>query len=282
MSLISRIFGESEPAPPGPLSFAGLTDIGCKRKQNQDSWGRSTASGVAVEEAASGLVERPGWLIVADGMGGAKGGDVASRRAIEIVGEVLNREQVPPDDEQWPISAMDSALRHAHGILEAEAAADPDLKGMGCTFSGMWWPTDDPHRVIFGQVGDSRIYRWRQGELVQLTRDQTVVQRLIDEGTMTPEQGAKAKFSSVLEFALGAGGGDLEPEVAWLDLEPGDHYLVCSDGLNGFVPHDDLARILPPAEKTKPLAGICNQFIDAARAAGGPDNITAVVVRVNF
>jgi len=281
MSLISKIFGESEPVPPGPLSFAGLTDIGCKRKQNQDAWGRSAGATVSVEESVAGLVELPGWVAVADGMGGAKGGDVASRRAIEIVGDVLNQENVPPDDDNWPLSAMESALRHAHGILEAEAAANPDLKGMGCTFSGLWWPRDNPHRAVFGQVGDSRIYRWREGELTQLTRDQTVVQRLIDEGSMTPEQGAKAKFSSVLEFALGAGGGDLEPEVAWLDLQPGDYYLLCSDGLCGFVPDADLARILPPVGKTVPLARICEQFIKAARAVGGPDNITAVMVRVN-
>lgn len=281
MALFSKMFGSAETAPPGPLSYAGLTDIGCKRKQNQDAWGRSSGGNVSLEESFAGIVETPGWLIVADGMGGAKGGDVASRRAIEVTGEVLNKEEVPPEDDQWPLSAMESALRHAHGMLEAEARDNPELTGMGCTFSGMWWPGDDPHRAVVGQVGDSRIYRWRDGELTQLTRDQTVVQRLIDEGSMTPEQGAKAKFSSVLEFALGAGGGDLQPEVSWLDLEVGDHYLICSDGLSGFVEHAELARILPASGEKISLSQLCDTFIQAARSEGGPDNITAVVVRIN-
>ena len=282
MSLLNSLFGSGDDAaPPGPVSFAGLTDIGCKRKQNQDAWGRNVAETVSLEQSAAGLVTQPGWVVVADGMGGAKGGDVASRRAIEIVGEVLNQEQVPAEDDAWALSAMESALRHAHGILEAEASADSELRGMGCTFSGLWWPTDDPHRAVFGQVGDSRVYRWRDGQFTQLTRDQTVVQRLIDDGSMTPEQAAHAKFSSVLEFALGGGGGDLEPEIAWLDLQPGDHYLICSDGLCGFVPDNELARLLPRPGKTTRLSKLCDQFIQAARAKGGPDNITAAVIRIN-
>lgn len=268
---------------PSESIFSGSTDIGCKRKENQDGWclGPVAGEGLDVRGEVSGALVSPGWLAVADGMGGAKGGDVASRRALEIVSAALAAADGTTVDDSASLGVMEQALREAHATLEAEANADPGLKGMGCTFSGLWWPTGNSGRAIIGQVGDSRIYRWRNGELTQLTRDQTVVQRLIDEGSMTPDEAARARFSSVLEFALGANGGDLEPQVEWLKLEHGDVVLICSDGLHGVISDTDLARILP----TKPLDDllpICHQLIEAAREAGGPDNITAVLGQISL
>lgn len=259
-------------------AFAGATDIGCKRKQNQDGWsfGPTAAPGEVRQNHAADL-RYPGWVAVADGMGGAKGGDVASRRALEIVGDELG--EVVTGGETEALARMETALRNAHGLIEAESVADPNLRGMGCTFSGLWWPTAEPLRAVLGQVGDSRVYLWRDGALQQLTRDQTVVQRLIDQGDMTEEEAKRARFSSVLEFALGADGGDLEPEVRWLELRPDDVLLLCSDGLHGVVPDAELARLLP-SKRERALPPICQRLIEAARAAGGPDNITAVLVRV--
>lgn len=126
-------------------------------------------------------------------------------------------------------------------------------------------------------MGDSRIYLWRQRELIQLTRDQTLVQRMIDEGTMTEADAKRARFSSVLEFALGADGGPLEPQVEWVDLRAGDVVLLCSDGLHGVISEDELARLLPSRHQYD-LSPFCQKLIHAARDAGGPDNITAVLV----
>ncbi len=259
-------------------TFAGATDIGCKRKQNQDGWSFGPANELNdVRQNHAGELGGPVWVAVADGMGGAKGGDVASRRALEIVGEELR--DAATDDDAAALASMSTALRNAHGLLEAESVADPNLRGMGCTFSGLWWPTSEPLRAVLGQVGDSRIYLWRDGALRQLTRDQTVVQRLIDQGDMTEEEAKRARFSSVLEYALGADGGDLEPEVRWIELQPDDVLLLCSDGLHGVVPDADLARLLP-SKRERALPPVCQRLIEAARAAGGPDNITAVLVRV--
>lgn len=277
MSWLKSWLGSDGPAE---SVFAGSTDIGCKRKENQDGWCRGPVSEtLEVRSEKSGALGFPGWLAVADGMGGAKGGDVASRRALEMVNAALAAADGSVTDESALLGMMESALREAHATLEAESQADPSLSGMGCTFSGVWWPTDNPHRAIIGQVGDSRVYRWRDRELTQLTRDQTVVQRLIDEGRMTPEEAGRARFSSVLEFALGANGGDLEPQVEWLDLEAGDLLLMCSDGLHGVISDADLARILPKKPQHD-LLPTCHQLIAAARKAGGPDNITAVLGQI--
>lgn len=281
-------FGAGQASVLAPVSFAAATDVGCKRKQNQDAWGWGGADSTGFMSPAGGLAAAgslplPGWIAVADGMGGAKGGDVASRRALEIVGQELAGASGGPEAAPGVFVA---ALRRAHATLEAEAAADAALKGMGCTFSGLWWPTGDPHRVLLGQVGDSRIYRWRGGregragkELTQLTRDQTVVQRMLDEGTLTAEGARRARFSSVLEYALGAGGGPMEPEVRWFDGHPREGFLLCSDGLHGVVAEDELARLLPriPQRNLSPYG---QKLIQAARQAGGPDNITAVLVQL--
>ncbi len=270
-----------EPYKSNQPRFAGSTDIGCKRKENQDGWCRGPVVGeeLNVRGEEAGAFVSPGWLAVADGMGGAKGGDVASRRALEIVSAALPATDGTTGNDSARLAVMEQALREAHATLEAEANADSDLTGMGCTFSGLWWPTEDPGLAIMGQVGDSRIYRWRDGELTQLTRDQTVVQRLIDEGSMTLEEAERTRFSSVLEFALGANGGDLQPQVEWVDFADRDVVLICSDGLHGVVSDTDLARILPGRPQAD-LLPICHKLIAAARDAGGPDNITAVLGQV--
>lgn len=281
MSGWRELFGLTGKVPTA-TRMAGGTNIGCRRKQNQDAWAFGCAGEkVEVEQREDGRESRemkfPSWVAVADGMGGAKGGEVASRRALEIVGGIIG--QASRADEERALDLMESALREAHRKLEQEANENPNLKGMGCTYSTLWWAGDNSSRAVLGQVGDSRIYRWRRGELTQLTRDQTLVQRMLDEGSITPENAVKAKFSSVLEYALGANGGDLEPEVRWVDFEPGDLLLLCSDGLSGVLSDEELARIMP-MKPGHDLSPICDRLIEAARAGGAPDNVTVVLVQV--
>lgn len=281
MSGWRELFGLGGKLPTATLLMGG-TNIGCRRKQNQDAWAFGDGSeAVAVRQAederVSGELTFPVWAAVADGMGGAKGGDVASRRALAIVGEVLNK--VSPKDTEEDLAVMKQALREAHLKLEMEANENADLTGMGCTYSTLWWTGMNSRSAVLGQVGDSRIYRWRGGKLEQMTRDQTLVQRMLDEGSITPENAVKAKFSSVLEYALGANGGELVPEVRRVEFEAGDVLLLCSDGLHGVLSDEELARILPnkPVQDLRPF---CDQLIKETRAGGAPDNVTVVLVQI--
>lgn len=264
------------------LSFAGSTDVGCKREQNQDAW-RVQASGDAVnasagpgQPAGAGRLRAPGLAAVADGLGGAKAGDVASQRALALLAEGLFGAAAATGD---PAAHLMRVLHRVHAELTREAAANPAYAGMGSTCSLVWWPESAPSQAWLGQVGDSRIYRCRAGELTQLTRDQTLVQRMIDEGKLTREGAERTTFRSMLEYALGAGGGDLVPQVEPLELRAGDLLLICSDGLHGVVDERALAQQLAKAAQ-RGLERTCREYIAGARAAGGPDNITAVLVQV--
>lgn len=276
--------GQAGNLPTAGLTYAGWTDVGCKREQNQDAWRVQVKADApeaplagAVEAPGSGRLAGPGLVAVADGLGGAKSGDVASRRALELVAEglVAGAGEVEAD----PSGRVQTVLRKVHQALDREAASDPALEGMGSTCSLLWWPTRDPYQAVLGQVGDSRIYRWRAGQLRQLTRDQTVVQRMIDEGKITPEGAERATFRSMLEYALGAGGGEMQAQVERVDLAAGDVLLLSSDGLHGVVNDRHLAENLARVS-SRGVERVCRDLIMAARAAGGPDNITALLVQV--
>jgi PPM family protein phosphatase len=264
------------------LTFAGWTDVGCKREQNQDAWRVQAAGGAASSPAGegrapgTGRLSGPGLAAVADGLGGAKAGDVASQRALALIAEAL---LVAPAAGSDPAEQLRQALHHAHAALTCEAAANEAYAGMGSTCSVLWWPEARLQQAWLGQVGDSRVYLWREGRLRQLTRDQTLVQRMIDEGKLTREGAERTTFRSMLEYALGAGGGEMVPQVEPVELRGGDLLLLCSDGLHGVVREQVLAQYLEKATK-RGLERTCREFIAAARAAGGPDNITAVLVQV--
>jgi len=188
--------------------------------------------------------------------------------------------QVSPKDTEEDLGVMEQALREAHLKLEMEANENVNLTGMGCTYSTLWWTGANSRSAVLGQVGDSRIYRWRAGQLEQMTRDQTLVQRMLDEGSITPENAVKAKFSSVLEYALGANGGELEPEVRRVEFEAGDVLLICSDGLHGVLKDEALARILP-SKTVNDLRPYSDRLIEATREGGAPDNVTVVLVQIS-
>lgn len=290
-----------DPTVPPPLAraliFAAGTDVGCRREMNQDAWAYGPASaGEAAAETESGgsapvgLLQQgpshdhtgglraPGWIAVADGMGGARGGEVASRRALQVVGVAL-ADGVGSGPEGWH-NDMLAALHTAHRELAMESAVDANLQGMGCTFSGVWWPTADPTRVFFGQVGDSRIYRWRGAEMVQVTRDQTVLQRMIDSGVPVPAAGVHSRIRHVLEYALGADGGEMVPEVKALELQPGDRLVICSDGLHGVLPEEEWLQLAQPHAGESSDAALVADLIRVARERGAPDNVTVVIVRI--
>jgi serine/threonine protein phosphatase PrpC len=237
-----------------PILSAAASHVGKIRASNQDS----------------GCVGNH-LFVVADGMGGHAGGDVASAVAIRHLVE-LDRSYTTVEE------AREQLYR---GILEAgqeltRAVADhPELTGMGTTLSGM---VRVGNKVVVAHIGDSRIYLLRDGVLEQITSDHTFVQRLVDSGRITPEEAAVHPRRSVLMRVLGDVDVDPEIDTHVLDTEPGDRWLLCSDGLSGYVAEREIAEILLTTHDPEEA---CDKLIQASLAEGAPDNVTAVVVHIS-
>lgn len=233
---------------------AAASHVGKIRSNNQDS-------GYAGEYL----------FVVADGMGGHAGGDVASALAIQSIAHVDRRFDSAADAAE----ALRSALLEANHELAETVFEHPELAGMGTTVSSIVRVGD---QLALAHIGDSRIYRWREGTLTQITKDHTFVQRLVDSGRITAEEAAIHPRRSVLMRVLGD--VDLTPEIDIdvLDTRAGDRWLICSDGLSGYVAESRVAELL--AEH--PDAAVAIQaLIDESLDNGAPDNVTAVVVGVD-
>ncbi|MGI5328117.1 PP2C family protein-serine/threonine phosphatase [Actinomadura nitritigenes] len=236
------------------LRYAAGTDIGRRRRRNEDS-------------ALAG----PSLLAVADGMGGHPHGDVASAAAVTALTEPPAPGDTAPGD---PAAALAAAVSRAAARLEEMAAADPELREMGTTLTALAW---DGAGFDVAHIGDSRAYLLRGGDLFQITRDHTMVQTLVDGGRLTPDQAANHPHASTLLRALQPG-GDQHPDLFRQDAAPGDRYLLCSDGLSGFVPAGAIRDALTGAARPEDAVA---RLIALADAAGGPDNITCVVADVS-
>ena len=233
---------------------AALSHVGKIRANNQDS-------GYAGEHL----------FAVADGMGGHAGGDVASALAIQAIAHTDRTYDSVDEAEQ----VLSQALLEANQELAETVFEHPELTGMGTTVSGL---IRVGNQVVIAHIGDSRIYRFREGSLEQITKDHTFVQRLVDSGRITPEEAAVHPRRSVLMRVLGD--VDLNPEIDTmvLETEPGDRWLLCSDGLSGYVTEEKIAEIL--AEQ--PDAALAGQaLIDESLDHGAPDNVTVVLVGVD-
>jgi len=254
------------------FTVCGGTDVGSKRADNQDAFViADLSSGVVSCPCARTEVSvtRPGMLVVVcDGMGGRPAGDVAAQVAASTVKDELTVAGAAVVEA--PGHALETAVEGANRAILETVRAHPEDKGMGTTCTAAVF---GPDHAAFAQVGDSRAYLLRGGRLQLLTRDQTMAAELVDAGALRPEQVAHFPYRHVLLQALGNSGG-VQPVITDLALEEGDRVLLCSDGLHGPVPDDAIAAILrasgDPFEATRAL-------VSAALAAGGPDNVTAVV-----
>jgi len=210
-------------------------------------------------------------FVVADGMGGHAGGDVASALTIQA----LALTDHAFDSAEAAESELVQALLDANQELAEAVYEHPELTGMGTTVSGMVRVGD---RMVIAHIGDSRIYRWRAGALEQITKDHTFVQRLVDSGRITPEEAAVHPRRSVLMRALGD--VDITPEIDTmvLDAAPGDRWLLCSDGLSGYVTEAKIADVLASIPSAVDAA---QTLIDETLDHGAPDNVTVVIVGVD-
>ncbi|MET8169462.1 Stp1/IreP family PP2C-type Ser/Thr phosphatase [Streptomyces sp. NPDC102259] len=210
----------------------------------------------------------PRLLAIADGMGGAAAGEVASSEAISTI--VALDDDVPGSDV---LTSLGTAVQRANDQLRSLVEEDPQLEGMGTTLTALLWTGQ---RLGLVHVGDSRAYLLRDGVLTQITQDHTWVQRLVDEGRITEEEATTHPQRSLLMRALGSG-EHVEPDLSIREVRAGDRYLICSDGLSGVVSHqtleDTLASYQGPQETVQEL-------IQLALRGGGPDNITVIVADV--
>ncbi|MER7574217.1 Stp1/IreP family PP2C-type Ser/Thr phosphatase [Streptomyces sp. NPDC126514] len=210
----------------------------------------------------------PRLLAIADGMGGAAAGEVASSEAISTI--VALDDDVPGSDI---LTSLGTAVQRANDQLRSMVEDDPQLEGMGTTLTALLWTGQ---RLGLVHVGDSRAYLLRDGVLTQITQDHTWVQRLVDEGRITEEEATTHPQRSLLMRALGSG-DHVEPDLSIREVRAGDRYLICSDGLSGVVSHqtleDTLASYQGPQETVQEL-------IQLALRGGGPDNITVIVADV--
>ena len=247
------------------IELANLTDIGCLRQNNEDSFG------YAEPESDSEFSLRGRLMVIADGMGGHEGGQVASALAIDVVRQIFL--EGPPSD---PVSVLESAFLAAHIAIQDHALQHPELKGMGTTCTAALLRDG---ALTYGNVGDSRLYLLRDGAIQRLTRDQTYVQQLIDARVITPEQAKTHPGRNILTSALGAESAG-PPDIAQtpIALRSADILLLCTDGLYGPVSDDEMAAI---GSQNKPSKA-CQQLVDLAKSRGGPDNITLEIARIDL
>jgi len=230
------------------------SDVGRRRTSNQDSGATSAR-----------------LLVVADGMGGHAHGEIASSVTVSALTELDAR--LPQDLVGLDLAAeMSGALVDATERLGQRAEQDPDTRGMGTTVVSLLLSGE---HLALAHIGDSRIYRLRDGELSQLTHDHTMVQQLVDEGQITPEEALTHPRRSVLMRALSTDHPP-EPDLDRVEIHAGDRFLLCSDGVTAVLDDEALREQTATGEPEEVVA----RLIELANERGGPDNITAIVADV--
>ena len=243
------------------LEVATRSHVGRVRPHNEDAF---------VALAARGVV------VVADGMGGHKAGEVASLLAAEVVANALcDVQESDGADDLDSLMQVGRAVELANEAIAARVRREPQLAGMGTTLVAAMFRHE---RIFYAHVGDSRLYRLRNGRMRQLTRDHSLVQQLIDQGIFRSRAEARdaGVGDNVLIRSLGVAGA-LEVDIDDAPLQPEDTYLFCTDGLCGKVSDREIARLLRRSDAS--LEDLADDLERAALDAGGPDNITLVLAR---
>jgi serine/threonine protein phosphatase PrpC len=225
-----------------------VTDTGRRRLRNEDAF-----------------VFEPPLFAIADGMGGARAGEVAAG----IAAAALKESRQTVTDE----ASLEAVIEEANRRVWQRSLSDPGTSGMGTTVTVAFVDARED-RVVFGQVGDSRAYRLRGDQLDQVTTDHSLVAELIRSGVLTPEEAERHPQRSAITRAVGTESA-IEADVFAVTAEPGDLYLLCSDGLTDMLGADDIAATILDAERNPAAAG--EALVAAANAQGGEDNITVVL-----
>jgi protein phosphatase len=231
--------------------IAVVTDTGRRRLGNEDAY-----------------VWRPPLFAIADGMGGARAGEIAAG----IAADTLEGAESRPVDAQ----ALASLISEANVRIWERSLSDPSTAGMGTTFT-VALVDEAAGKVVFGHVGDSRAYRVRDGALEQITTDHSLVAELVESGVLTPEEAERHPQRSAITRALGTE-PEVEPDLFTIDVAPGDLFLLCSDGLSDMLSEDQIAAAIDRAGGDPTAAG--EELVRKANAEGGDDNITVLLFEI--
>lgn len=234
------------------MNASSKSHIGCVRSTNQDS--------VLVQEGRYGL------YCVADGMGGYRAGDVASRMAVLMLGRVL--EGAKPSEDM-----LSACIKEINDLVYEEQLKNEAYAGMGTTITVLW---EDDERVILGHVGDSRAYMLRGGELRQISQDHSLVGEMVRAGTITRDMALVHPYRNIITRAVGSA-AELEVDTLSVQKQRGDRWLICSDGLTEHVPDETIARVLA----TYALEDVPAHLVNLALDGGGRDNVSVVALEVS-
>jgi len=251
------------------ISSSVASDPGLRRESNEDAY---------CARADLGL------FVVADGMGGHAAGEVASRLAVEAIEAFVKDTRDADVNRTWPFpydvalsldgNRLKAAFRLANRRLASAMDADDTLRGMATTAAAVLIANGTP---VIAHVGDSRVYRFRAGKLEQMTEDHSWVGEQVRAGVLSDADARRHPWRNVVTRAL-SGGDDPHVDVHELDVRADDRLLICSDGLSGVVPLEKLQAIV---SNTSGLEETCQALIAAANDAGGPDNITVAMLKVD-
>jgi protein phosphatase len=260
------------------VSVFGKTDLGRTREHNEDTFlvaDLSTGNASLHPEVRQHQVGPRGSLfMVADGMGGAAAGELASAMAADLIYHHLATAWVSDDDASADRFAfrMKEAVELANQKIYGYAREHPEVRGMGTTVTAAGVNGQD---LYLAQIGDSRAYLVRNSEAIQLTKDQSLMQRLVDAGELTEEEAEQSERRNIILQALGPD-PRVKVDLTRQTLRRGDTLIICSDGLSGLVKREEFPAIVAANPE---LSDLCGALIDLANERGGPDNITVVTAR---
>ena len=255
------------------MNYFGKTDIGRKREKNEDNF--------EIYEIADNAI----LLLVCDGMGGHDGGEIASESALSsFINEIniqtdgkLDRGKLVLDDAEADVPMMlENALSAANFEVWQRAHGDVSLRGMGTTLVGAF-VMSDPLAAWSVNLGDSRLYRIRNEEMLQMTKDHSYVQFLVDSGKITAHEAEKRTDRNIITKAVGIS-VQAEPDIEKLDVREDDILVLCSDGLSGMLSADEICGISDKRDSS--LQSRVNSLVSLANDAGGDDNITVIIAEL--
>ena len=248
------------------LEYYALSDVGKRREKNEDSFLAN---------------EQIDLFVVADGMGGHSGGEYASRLAVKTIEDIIetlendpnvtlqkDADVRPGDYKSW----LSYSIQVASNKVYEKAKKEPSLKGMGTTTVAILFRKS---RAFIANVGDSRGYRVRKNKIAQITKDHSLVEEQLDAGMLSRDEVKEHKFKNIITRSVGFQ-DDVEVDVYSRQVEEGDVFLLCSDGLSNLVDEKDMQEVV----SANSLKEACHHLIDIANERGGDDNITVILVRV--
>jgi PPM family protein phosphatase len=243
------------------IQSCAISDVGLVRTNNEDAWGE---------------LPQEHFYVLADGMGGHNAGEIASQETVKILCEwrkQINAYSTEKMNDQEIADLLEAALCMLNRNIYQMGCREKRLKGMGTTLCSLFF--HDNH-LIYAHIGDSRIYRFRDKKLEQMTQDHSLLNELIKRGKLDKTQSEWFVYKNVITRAIGVD-IQVEPELNITEVYPGDQYLMCSDGLSDYVSYQDIELIF---NKNHSIEETCIQLVDKAKKAGGYDNITILLTNI--